>query len=116
MYYGDIEDDAITNKYYRNVLATSNDIQLVLMSLKPGEYIPAEIHYYSTQVIIGVSGSGIVTIGNIDRVLEKGKCIMIPSGAIHTVKNISDRHDLKLYTFYAPPEHGKYTKQKRMRK
>ena len=40
----DIENDTIKNKNFRQVLYTGNNMQLVVMSLKPGEDIGDEIH------------------------------------------------------------------------
>ena len=39
-----IEKDALKNTNFRKVLYTSKHLQVVLMSLKPGEEIGAEIH------------------------------------------------------------------------
>ncbi|MFZ3044034.1 MAG: cupin domain-containing protein, partial [Minisyncoccia bacterium] len=39
-----IEQAAVENEYFRKVLYTDTRVQLVVMSLKPGEEIGAEVH------------------------------------------------------------------------
>ena len=43
-FVGNIEEDTINNKYFREVIFTGEHEQLVLMSLKPGEDIGEEVH------------------------------------------------------------------------
>ena len=43
-FIGDIEALTIANAYFRRVLYTGRNLQLVLMTLQPGEEIGAEVH------------------------------------------------------------------------
>lgn len=111
---------ALNNDNYRYVVHTTEQMQLVLMSLKPGEDIPREIHTGVTQFIKVEQGNATIKLGNSPRedstnefpsedrtfILKEGDAIMIPSGTYHYVLN-SGNSDLKLYTIYSPPEHPK---------
>lgn len=113
-----ITEATIKNKYYRHVIHTTRDMQLVLMSLRPGEDIPGEIHE-GTQFVRVESGQGEVTIDNIIYPLKDDTSISIPPGHWHYFK-ATGPDDLKLYSIYSPPEHSstriefidKNTKQK----
>ncbi len=43
-YIINIEEKTFKNNYFREVLFTTNKSQLVVMALKPGEEIGAEVH------------------------------------------------------------------------
>jgi len=94
------------NENYRRVLWTG-DLQLVVMSLKPKENIPLEIHPHTTQFIKVEKGRGIALIGNKTYTLSKGSCVIIPPNTPHEIKNVSNVRKLKLYTIYTPAEHKK---------
>ena len=112
-----LENLVSNNKSYRKVINTSKNQQLVLMSLKPSEDIPMEVHPDHDQFFYINSGMGIVktqfsketgTKDNdiiIDHNLLPGTCVMIPAGTQHQVINTSLSTDLNLYTIYSPPEH-----------
>lgn len=105
----DIEHDTQQNTNYRRVISTSPTMQLVLMSLKPGEEIGMEQHDDTTQFIRVEEGYGraILTVQGIrsDVYLKPGVALFIPPSSPHNIINTSDRDDLKLYTLYSPPEH-----------
>ncbi|AYV85236.1 MAG: mannose-6P isomerase [Satyrvirus sp.] len=103
-----IEEETIKNTFFRRVLFTSNNQQLVVMSLKPKEDIPLEIHPKHDQFIRVEQGNGIAIIGkdqNIEHKLSDGFSITIPANTWHRIVNTSSKKDLKLYTIYSPPEH-----------
>ncbi|HCR42685.1 TPA: cupin domain-containing protein [Patescibacteria group bacterium] len=101
---GDIEQLTLANNFFRQVLFTGQHTQLVLMSLKPGEEIGAEVHPDIDQFFRFEAGSGQLVIdGNIYEVKD-GDAGIIPAGANHNVIN-TGAVDLKLYTLYSPPEH-----------
>jgi len=80
-------------------------MQLVLMSLKPGEEIGLEIHEENDQFFRFDAGEGTVIINNTTYQVSDGDAIVIPAGAQHNIINSSDTEDLKLYTIYTPPHH-----------
>lgn len=100
-----IEKDALENKDYRKVLYTGEHMQLVLMSLKPGEEIGEELHLKSDQFFRIESGSGKCTVNDTVYDVKAGDVVLVPWGAKHNVVNTDARNDLKLYTIYAQPNH-----------
>lgn len=111
MFKGDIEKLTEDNKYYRKVLTTTPNMQLVLMSLKPGEEIGLETHYDASQFIRVEAGNGVAYISGKRFHLRDGDCIVVPVGRAHNVIN-TGQEDLKLYTVYSAPVHDKTCKQK----
>lgn len=103
-FIGDIENRAEANQDFRRVLYTGPHMQLVLMSLNPGEEIGEEVHESTDQFFRVEEGKGIVSIDGRDTHIESDDAIVIPAGARHNIRNIGD-NPLKLYTLYAPPQH-----------
>jgi mannose-6-phosphate isomerase-like protein (cupin superfamily) len=104
-FVGDIERQTTDNSDFRRVLYTGPHMQLVLMSLEPGEDIGEEVHETVDQFFRVEKGTGVVSIDGRDTPIEADVAIVIPAGARHNVKN-TGRESLKLYTLYAPPEHA----------
>jgi len=104
-YYDNIEEATIENKNYRKVIFSSPNLQLVFMSLKPGEDIGSEIHPYITQFIRVEKGEGIAIIEGKKFELSDGTAVIIPLNSQHNIINTSKYKDLKLYTIYSPPNH-----------
>ena len=107
----DIEDRTEENSYFRRVLYTGKNLQLVLMALKPGEEIGEEVHTDRDQFFRVETGKGEVWIDGNKTKIEGDTGIVVPAGARHNVKNTGDE-PLKLYTIYAPPEHAEGTVHK----
>jgi len=101
----DIEAETVKNTDFRRVLYTSNFSQLVLMRLKPGEEIGAEVHDDVDQFFRFEEGEGVVVIDSTEHAVKDGSAVIVPNGANHNVINTSKTADLKLYTIYSPPEH-----------
>lgn len=99
-----IEKLTLENGDFRRVLYTGHNMQLVLMTIQPGEEIGAEVHPDVDQFFRIESGSGEVTIDGVAHVVSDDDGIIVPQGARHNVVNTGDA-PLKLYTIYAPPEH-----------
>jgi len=100
-----IELKSLENQNFREVLFTSKNSQLVVMSLRPGEEIGLETHPEHDQFIRVESGVGKAIIDNVEYSLEDGSAIVIPAGSEHNVTNLSQEDAMKLYTIYTPPEH-----------
>ena len=100
-----IEKDTLGNKNFRKVLYTGKHLQLVLMSLKVGEDIGAEIHPDNDQFFRFESGSGKCVIDGNEYTVKDGDVIVVPAGAKHNVINTGNTGDLKMYTIYGPPNH-----------
>ena len=101
----DIERDTLKNEDYRRVLFTGPNIQLVLMTLQPGEEIGLEHHTGHDQFIRIEEGEGEAVLDGKRHKLADGVSVVIPSGVEHNVVNTSKTKKLRLYTLYAPPEH-----------
>ena len=101
----DIETETVKNTDFRRVLYTSNFSQLVLMRLKPGEEIGAEVHDDIDHFFRFEEGEGVVVIDGTEHAVKDGSAVIVPNGANHNVINTSKTADLKLYTIYSPPEH-----------
>jgi mannose-6-phosphate isomerase-like protein (cupin superfamily) len=100
-----IEKETLGNGYFRRVLYTGKNSQLVLMNLKPGEDIGEEVHKSVDQFFRFEKGEGIVSIDDIKHKVADGDAVIVPAGARHNVMNTSKTKELKLYTVYSPPEH-----------
>ena len=103
-FFDNIEKITVANQDFRRVLYTGQHLQLVLMTLRPGEEIGAEIHADRDQFFRFEEGAGEVDIDDNTYSVEDGSGIIVPAGARHNVRNTGER-PLKLYTLYAPPEH-----------
>lgn len=103
-YVANIERLSKENTDFRRVLYTAQNVQLVLMSLKPGEDIGEEVHELD-QFLRIESGAGEALVGETKYPVEDGVSIVVPAGTNHNIINTSPTDDLKLYTLYAPPEH-----------
>lgn len=106
-----IETDTIQNTLYRNVVYTSSRLQLVLMSIEPGQDIGVEIHEANDQFIRVEAGIGIATVGEATYQIEDGSSIIIPQGVKHNIVN-TGKKPLKLYLLYSPPQHDTGLKQR----
>lgn len=105
MYFvGDIKQLSKANNEFRKVLYTADRIQLVLMSLKPGQSIGHEVHPNTDQFIRIEYGRGLSIIDDTEYELKSGGAVIIPAGTWHNIIN-TGTVPLKLYTIYSPPEH-----------
>ncbi len=103
-FIANIAELASDNSYFRKVLYTTNNTQLVLMSLKPNEDIGAETHDLD-QMITVVEGDGVAVLDDAETPIMNGSVVLVPKGTKHNIKNSSNDYAMKLYTLYAPPDH-----------
>ena len=108
---GDIEEATIANNDFRRVLYTGEHLQLVVMSLAPGEEIGEETHEDRDQFFRFEEGEGVVVIDGKENKVEDNYAVIVPAGARHNVRNTSDE-PLQFYTLYGPPEHKDKTVHK----
>ena len=99
-----LEEKTIANSSFRQVLFTGTHMQLVAMSLKPGEDIGMEVHTVD-QFFRFEKGQGKVIIDGQETSVSDGSAVIVPAGSQHNIVNTSSSDDLKLYTIYAPPQH-----------
>ena len=99
----DIEGLAVENVAFRRVLYTAKHCQLVLMALKPGEEIGAEVHTLD-QFFRVEAGNGEAVLDGVRTAIRAGFAVIVPAGANHNIINTGS-DALKLYTLYSPPNH-----------
>ena len=104
----DIEKDTLDNSFFRRVLYTAKNSQLVVMALKPGEEIGEEVHEEHDQFVRIESGAGEVVLNGEIHFVKDGFAVVVPAGVRHNVINTSNGM-MKLYTIYSPPEHKEGT-------
>lgn len=103
-YVTNIERDTMKNRNFRKVLFTGPHHQLVVMNLKPGEDIGAEVHDVD-QFIRIEEGHGLVQMNRKRTRIQEDSAFVIPAGTKHNVINTSKDEELKLYTVYSSPQH-----------
>jgi len=103
-YVINIEERALTNTYFREVLYTDERLQLVVMSLLPQEEIGEEVHQLD-QFIRVEKGAGMAVLDGVRHALTDGSAVIVPKGTRHNIINGSSTEMMKLYTLYAPPNH-----------
>ena len=70
-FVGSIEMAALKNKTFRTVLYTAKNCQLVVMSLKPGEDIGAEVHQLD-QLLRVEEGEGKAVLDGVEHKIKSG--------------------------------------------
>jgi len=103
-YVVNIEEETKKNEYFRRVLYTAGNSQLVVMTLKPGEEIGMEKHDNLDQFIRLEEGEAKVVLDGKETAIEDDWAVVIPAGTWHNVVN-TGKGPLQLYTIYSPPQH-----------
>lgn len=103
-YCDDIEKATLENEDFRRVLYTGEHLQLVLMTLQPGDEIGSEVHPDRDQFFRIEEGEGAVDIDGRENRVKDDFAVIVPAGARHNVRN-TGAGPLRLYTVYGPPEH-----------
>src|SRR4029079_17109426 len=102
-YVHNIEKVVQQNKTFRTVLYTAKNCQLVVMSLKPGEDIGAEVHKLD-QFFRVEEGEGKAVLDGVAHGTPPVFAFLFPAGTRHNIIN-GTSGPMKLYTLYAPPNH-----------
>jgi mannose-6-phosphate isomerase-like protein (cupin superfamily) len=101
----DIVAAAKANGYFRQVLSTGPNAQLVVMSIPPGGEIGEETHAHVDQILAFVQGQGVSVLDGEESPVGPDRLVHVPAGTRHNFMN-TGREDLRLYTVYAPPQHA----------
>jgi mannose-6-phosphate isomerase-like protein (cupin superfamily) len=104
-YTTNIERDTLENENFRKVLYTAPNLQLVLMTLQPGDEIGLETHDNGDQFFRVEAGEGEAILNGETHRLADGDIVVIPAGVEHNIVNTSADTALRVYTIYTPPEH-----------
>lgn len=105
-----LEQLAVNNRNFRTALWTGENLQVTLMSLRPGECIGLEKHSNLDQLLVIEQGYALVQMGTSKNNLDikarasKGYAVFVPQCTYHNIINIGNI-PLKLYSVYAPPQH-----------
>jgi len=104
-YVGSIEKQTLNNNYFRRVLFTAKNAQLVVMCLQRAEEIGNEVHHDVDQFFrIEQGEANFIFNEEEEHVVHDGEAVIVPAGTFHNVIN-TGKGPLKLYTIYSPPNH-----------
>lgn len=104
-FHSNIEKDTLANTDFRKVLYSGKHLQLVLMTLQPGEDIGLETHHDNDQFFRFESGEGQCIIDGNTYTVTDGSAVVIPAGSQHNIINTSSTQALTMYTLYGPSHH-----------
>jgi mannose-6-phosphate isomerase-like protein (cupin superfamily) len=96
--------DVKDNSAYRKVFRTGKHLQVVLMTLKPGQDIGLETHADTDQILQVEQGVGECVVDGKRSALKPGATVFIDAGQRHNITNTGNV-EMKLVSIYAPPEH-----------
>ena len=89
---------------FRRVVITGDNMQIVVMTIQPGEEIGAETHEGHDQVLFFVDGEGEAVLDGIHTQVGPGDLSFVHAGVHHNFINTGSE-PLRIVTAYAPPEH-----------
>jgi mannose-6-phosphate isomerase-like protein (cupin superfamily) len=110
-YFHDLKGEAKTNNYFRRVIETGNQMQVVLMSIAVGEEIGMEVHPDNEQWLLSVSGQGKAILNGEESEFNEGDMVLVRAGTNHNFINTGSE-PLKIITLYSPPHHAPGTVHK----
>ena len=89
---------------FRRVVITGEEMQIVVMTIQPGEEIGAETHAGHDQVLFFVDGEGEAVLDGERSRVSAGDLSFVHAGVHHNFVNTGSS-PLRIVTAYAPPEH-----------
>jgi len=104
----DIAEAAKANEFFRQVLSTGVNAQVVVMSIPAGGEIGEEVHEHVDQVLAFVAGEGVAIMDGEESHVGPDRLVHVPAGVRHNVVN-RGAFPLRLFTVYAPPQHAQGT-------
>jgi len=107
-YIHNIHKKALENTNFRQVLATGNNTQIVVMSIPPAGEIGEETHDDTDQVLYFVQGEGKAILDGDEQNVKKDDIVLVKQGTKHNFINTGST-DLKIVTAYSPPHHPQGT-------
>ena len=103
-----IEQKAKDNAFFRQVLETGKNTQIVIMSIEPNSEIGMETHPDNDQVLYLVDGEGKVILNGEEAPFKKGDAVLVKSGTKHNFITVGNS-PMKIVTTYSPPHHPEGT-------
>src|ERR1700761_7386620 len=101
---------AKANSFFQNEVYLDENVQIVLMSLRPGEDIGEETHR-ADQTTYFVKGNGSAVLNGRSTKIAANHMVVIPQGTTHNIIN-KGTTPLKLFSVYAPPAEDPGVKHK----
>jgi mannose-6-phosphate isomerase-like protein (cupin superfamily) len=105
MYQVNVAAAARANDAFRRVLHTTGHMQLVVMTLQPGEDIGLEVHEHIDQLLTFVDGAVRAEVADATSEVGPGDIVVVPAGTQHNFTNVGTE-PARLYTIYSPPDHA----------
>ena len=84
----DIEKLTEENADFRRVVYTGHNLQLVLMSIEPGDEIGEEVHGDRDQFFRIEAGEGEISIDGVVHRVKGDDGVIVPQGARHNVRSV----------------------------
>jgi mannose-6-phosphate isomerase-like protein (cupin superfamily) len=97
----DMIQQATANKFFQKEVYLDDNIQIVMMSIEPGDDIGEETHE-ADQTTFFVAGEGQAVLDGHRTKVVPNHMVVIPQGTKHNIINKGDE-PLKLFTVYSPP-------------
>ncbi len=97
----DMIELATRNRLYQNEVYLDENVQIVLMSIEPGDDIGEETHD-ADQTTFFVAGEGQAVLDGHGTKVSANHMVVIPKGTRHNIVNKGE-DALKLFTVYSPP-------------
>ena len=97
----DIIKLATDNTFYQKEIYLDEQVQIVMMSIEPGDDIGEETHD-ADQTTFFVAGEGQAVLDGHRTKCTANHLVIIPKGTKHNIINKGEE-PLKLFTIYAPP-------------
>jgi mannose-6-phosphate isomerase-like protein (cupin superfamily) len=101
---------AKANNFFQREVYLDDNVQIVLMSLRPGEDIGEETHR-ADQTTYFVDGNGSAVLDGRSTKVAANHMIVIPQGTRHNIVN-KGTTPMKLFSVYAPPAEDPGVKHK----
>ncbi|MGH7157332.1 MAG: cupin domain-containing protein [Candidatus Saccharimonadales bacterium] len=95
---------AMVNNNFRQVIATGQHIQVVIMSVPPDSDVGEEVHTDSDQILYLVDGAGTAVLDGVASDFNSGDLVFVPAGTMHNFIT-KDGNAMKIITTYSPPHH-----------
>ena len=97
MYQVNVAAAAHANDAFRRVLHTTGHMQLVVMTLQPGEDIGLEVHEHIDQLLTFVDGAVRAEVAHATSEVGPGDIVVVPAGTQHNFTNVGTE-PARLYT------------------
>lgn len=104
----DINGKVIANTYFRQVLETGKNTQVVIMSIPANGEIGSEVHEENDQILYLVHGEGRVVLNGEEKPFRQGDLVLVKAGTKHNFITAGSE-SMKIITTYSPPHHPEGT-------